>query len=545
MCKSVLSVARIKFENLSAMSAWMLVAICAGVQACDYAEPVERVELGVTVGDPLANCSAQTPAGCLTKRTPGKAQDGFTYVDTAIDHSRSLPEKSYLIDSFGNLVHTWDIGFGGKVLPNGHVLGGLSYPDHQGQFVTNYDCLFELDWDSNVVWPPNGATVLGANGGRFCDPEGQVIGLGTDALGRPVNQQHHDLQREGNPVGYYSPSQSAEIGGGKTLILAQDLPPLSETTHISNFPLYSDKIVEVDVDSAGTHVVWEWRAHEHFEASGGDLGYGFDAVAKQAIRPIQVGFGTPTLAGRTDWLHLNDANYLGPNRWCLSPELPSCDQRFHPDNVITNSREANFIAIIARHDGPQGAWRSGDIVWRLGPTYNYGPGKVDQIVGPHHAHMIPFPLNGAGNILMVDNGGTLPFGGGFGADANGNPAHPNKFRSYSRVIEVDPITLEVVWSYEQPDPNTVPPGENFAPFRSDLASSAQRLVNGNTLITEALSGRIFEVTQAGELVWEWVSPFGPNAPYGDPSQGVFRPGNLVYRAYRIPRSWVAQHLGDD
>lgn len=530
---------------LIASPAWMLVAAGATTQACNYAEPVGSAELEVTVGDPLANCTAETPAGCLTKRVPGKTDDDFTYVDTAIDHSHGLPEKSYLIDSHGNLVHTWDIGFGGKVLPGGHVLGGLSFPDHQGQFVLNFDCLFELDWDGNVVWPPNGATVVGSNGGKFCDPNGQLIRIGTDASGRPVTQQHHDLQRAGNPVGYYAPSQAAETGGGRTMILAQDLPPLEATSHISDFPLYSDKIVEFEVDSQGTNVTWEWHAHDHFEASGGDLGYGFDPIAKAAIKTIQVGFGNPALGNRTDWLHVNDANYLGPNRWCRSPELASCDQRFHPDNIIFASREANFLAIIARHDGPQGAWRSGDIVWRLGPTFAYGAGKIDQIIGPHHAHMIPFPLQGAGNILLVDNGGTAPFGGGYGPDANGQPAHSNKFRPYSRVIELDPVTLEVVWSYERPDPNTVVPGENFAPFRSDLASSAQRLVNGNTLITEALSGRIFEVTRAGELVWEWVNPFGPSAPYGDPSQGIRKPANLVYRAYRIPRSWVSPHLGDE
>ena len=153
--------------------------------------------------------------------------------------------------------------------------------------------------------------------------------------------------------------------------------------------------------------------------------------------------------------------------------------------------------------------------------------------------MIPFPLHGAGNIMLVDNGGELPFGAGYGPDAAGNPAHPNQFRPYSRVIEFDPITLDIVWHYERPDPNTVPPGENFAPFRSDLASGAQRLVNKNTLITEALSGRIFEVTEEGELVWEWVSPFGPSAPYGDPSQGIRRPGNLTFRGYRIPQQWLA------
>lgn len=530
--------------NRSSCVSAALLTMLLGCGARDDEQGIGTSRTAVIAADLLADCSVETPTGCVTKRNSRKMAPGYTYVDTAIDHSRGLPNKGYLIDSLGKLVHTWDIGFGGKVLPNGHVLGGLPFSDKEGKFVVNLDCLIELDWDNNVVWPPNAVTVLGSNGGRFCDPKSQVVDLNSDSLGRPVTWQHHDVQREGNPVGYYAPFQQPKVGGGKTLILALDLPPFEETSHISDFPLYSDKIVEVDVDSEGTHVLWEWHAHQHFEANGGDLGYGFDAIAKQAIRTLRGGFGNPELGDRTDWLHINSAAHLGPNRWCPSPKLASCDRRFHPDNVIFGSREANFIAIIARHDDPHGAWASGDIVWRVGPTFDYGPGKVDQIIGPHHAHLIPFPLQGHGNIMVIDNGGTLPFGGGWGADAEGQPAHPNKFRPYSRVIEFDPITLEVVWLYERPEPTAVPPGENFAPFRSDLASSAQRLVNGNTLITEALSGRVFEVTQNQELVWEFVSPFGPLPPYGDPSQGVLAPANLVYRAYRIPRQWVARHLND-
>lgn len=490
----------------------------------------------------LEACSVDNPPGCLTKYTPGKMAPGYTYIDTAIDQSRALPNKGYLIDALGNLVHTWDVGFGGKVLPNGHVLAGLPYPDAEGHFVVNLDCLVELDWDNNVVWPPNADTVIGSSGGRFCDPNGQVIGLSTDEQSRPVTWQHHDVQREGNPVGYYAPSQRPKVGGGKTLILALDLPPFEATSHISDFPLYSEQIVEVEVDEAGTTVLFEWHAHDHFEANGGDLGYGFDAVAKQAIKTVRAGLSNPEIGDRTDWLHINNTAHVGPNRFCRSVQDPNCDLRFDPDNIIFNSREANFMAIIARHDHPQGVWSSGDIVWRVGPDFGYGVGKVDQLIGPHHAHVIPAPLPGAGNILVFDNGGTPPFGGGWGADENGNPTHLNKFRPYSRVLEFDPITLDVVWNYERPDSNAVLPDENFAPFRSDLASSAQRLVNGNTLITEAISGRVFEVTRDGELVWEFVSPFGPLAPYGDPSQGVFAPGNLVYRAYRVPEQWVAPHI---
>jgi hypothetical protein len=35
----------------------------------------------------------------------------------------------------------------------------------------------------------------------------------------------------------------------------------------------------------------------------------------------------------------------------------------------------------------------------------------------------------------------------------------------------------------------------------------QRLSNGNTVICDSWSGRIFEVNREGELVWEYISPF--------------------------------------
>jgi hypothetical protein len=86
----------------------------------------------------------------------------------------------------------------------------------------------------------------------------------------------------------------------------------------------------------------------------------------------------------------------------------------------------------------------------------------------------------------------------------------------SRVIEVDPATGNIGWSYE-----TRPPWAFFSSFISD----AQRLPNGNTLICEGQTGRLFEVTYDGEIVWEYVNPFfGENERYGRV--------NLVFRAYR-------------
>lgn len=87
---------------------------------------------------------------------------------------------------------------------------------------------------------------------------------------------------------------------------------------------------------------------------------------------------------------------------------------------------------------------------------------------------------------------------------------------YSRVIELDPRTLRSVWEYR---------GKPRYTFFSPHISGAQRLWSGNTLICEGQWGRLFEVTPAGDIVWEYVSPFmGPDRN-GDLS-------NEVFRAYR-------------
>lgn len=59
-------------------------------------------------------------------------------------------------------------------------------------------------------------------------------------------------------------------------------------------------------------------------------------------------------------------------------------------------------------------------------------------------------------------------------------------RDFSRVIEFNPVTLEIVWEYTYS--GKVFPSEN--PFYSAYISSAQRLPNGNTLITEGAWSRV-------------------------------------------------------
>ena len=49
-------------------------------------------------------------------------------------------------------------------------------------------------------------------------------------------------------------------------------------------------------------------------------------------------------------------------------------------------------------------------------------------------------------------------------------------------------------------------GSADAPFFSETCGTAQRMENGNTLVTESDRGRVFEVTPGREIVWEFHSP---------------------------------------
>ena len=97
------------------------------------------------------------------------------------------------------------------------------------------------------------------------------------------------------------------------------------------------------------------------------------------------------------------------------------------------------------------------------------------------------------------------------------------------MLEINPVTLEILWQYTPQTAGFAAPFQSHY-FYSPLVSSAQRLANGNTLITEGCSGRIIEVTADKEIVWEYINP------YFDQQNGL----NLIYRAYRYPYSYVPQ-----
>ena len=415
---------------------------------------------------PVTWAQSVYPTG-TTIYAPDRAWNGYTVL------SPLATPAVVVIDMNGNVVKQWEgynnsAGGPARVFPGGIVVAASGgRPPHQESLE-----LIQRDFEGKVVW-------------QFSKNEQIKTREGTTIWSA---RQHHDWQRESHPAGYYSPESPPTVEGGNTLILthADRMQP-----KVADVLLEDDRLIEV---SWNGETVWEWLASDHID----ELGFAPDA--RKAIKAAR---SFNKARGSFDWLHINSATYVGPNRW-----FDQGDRRFAPTNVIISSREASLLAIVGR---------DGSIVWRLGPDFSQSSElrAIRQMIGQHHAHVIPKGLPGAGNLLVFDNGGSSGYGFANPIAPDGTGAFA---RATSRVLEINPVTLELVWSYANPR------------FFSTNISSAQRLPNGNTLVTAGAGGRVFEVTREGTIVWEYMYPLfsGANA------------SNAVYRAYRVPYGWIPQ-----
>ena len=257
---------------------------------------------------------------------------------------------------------------------------------------------------------------------------------------------HHDVFRKDN---------------GNTLLICRDPVPEEWMKRVreprfQGITIYGDAIIEVDRDG---EVVWEWHGYEHL-----DLNH-YRILASPGWH------GGPFNTTVCDWMHVNTVQALPDNQW-----FDAGDERFRPDNVMISPRNLDTVYLIDRE--------TKQVVWSYEGDYFGG------LSGQHEPHMIPRGLPGAGNVLIFDNG----------ASPWKDLGHAG--RSY--VLEVNPVTKELAWVYE-----------NGEQFHATYTSSCQRLANGNTLVCESAGKRVFEVTHEGEVVWEYVegSPRSYRYPY--------------------------------
>ena len=154
------------------------------------------------------------------------------------------------------------------------------------------------------------------------------------------------------------------------------------------------------------------------------------------------------------WKEGIDLFHCNSVEWMHWPDLELKHSIYAASNILVCIRHQDTVAIID--------WDKKELVWA------WGQGQVS---GPHDATMLA-----GGNILLFDNG---------------------LGRGWSRVIELNPLTKEIVWQYRAPNPTDM---------YTVTRGASQRLPNGNTLIANSEKGQAFEVTPEGRIVWEFLSP---------------------------------------
>ena len=299
----------------------------------------------------------------------------------------------------------------------------------------------------------------------------------------------------------------------------------SEQSFLSRFPFKGGVVLEADWNGK---VLWEVRHPDHHHhgillRNGNVLLHCMGEVPEEIARRVKGGMAEGNMqsgqyasrpVSEADKMYsdyLAEVTPAGPTVWewrtweYLDPvadgiaevqaprtlwaqgnsveELPDGD-------ILASYRPTSTVIRISR--------KTGKIVWKLGPP---------TVAGQHAPTLLE-----NGNVLIFDNG----------------PHRLDDSVPYSRAIEVDPATNAIVWKYQDK------PAWNFF---SPRMGCAQRLPNGNTLITESSFGRFFEVTKEGEIVWEYVNPFFGKPFFGGPPGSE---SNQVFRAVRYSADEIAR-----
>ena len=259
----------------------------------------------------------------------------------------------------------------------------------------------------------------------------------------------------------------------------------------------------LEMDWSGS-VVWQYEdSYMHHDfcrlPNGNTLLLRWVSTPEEIAHKVQGGLPNTEREGIIWSDSLQEINPAGEKVWewlsyeHLDPEIdticPLCYRNNWPHinsftvttdgDILISCMKTNRIAVVSKD--------TGEIKWRWGGFLKLG-----------HPHDVCW--SDSENIIILSSGGHLA---GFE-------------QCNSEVLWINMGTDDMVCEYREPYGL-----QFFAPCQGGL----QRLPNGNVLVTEGDTGRIFELTDNQDIVWEFVNPFYHPSP-------IYGRNNMVFRAYR-------------
>jgi hypothetical protein len=425
---------------------------------------------------------------------------------------------TFLIDGRGETVHTWasqDAAIQVTLLDDGSILRSERIED-------------------NPVFEGGGM------GGRIRRIGADGAALWTYELSDEKNCLHHGFELL--PNGNLLCIAWERLGRDEAIALGRDPSVVTDA-------LWSDWVFELrPTPPTGGEIVWEWHAKDHliqdFDPSKPNHGSvparpeRIDINGDHRSEPPQ----TPEQLAELERLEqeMSALGYAGGNAGeedpqGAAPEELKAKEREHRDWMHTNSVDhqpstdlillsvprLNEIWILDHSTTTEeargsrgGRWKKGgDLLYRWGNPQQYGAGTAAdrQLYFQHQPEWVPPGFPGAGNVLVFNNG---------------------RERTPTEYSSVDELELP----FDQERGFVREPGKAFGPaqpswsysapadFYSHFISGCQRLPSGNTFVCSGKQGRLFEVTPAREIVWEYWNPHGGDierkAPPGEPPSPV-------------------------
>jgi hypothetical protein len=481
--------------------------------------------LAVTVSSALAVESFYGPTE-LIQYDASKAYNGYTLFTPFRQKAGEF--WTYLIDMEGFVVHSFvhpnNPGLHAMLLENGNFLRGYNPPDAAA--ADTYGVmraggaaggLQELDWNGNVLVDLPWYSENYRQHHDFHKIWNNQLGEYTYIMVAWFRKDYTDAANlgaaEANRAGYedgWSPDGVVELRADGTLVWAWTFADHQMTTNPDG-----DAAVAPWLDATGLYtntpaaignpedypekldINFDTAAH----GSGGspnprpDMNHVNSLDYNQALDQITLN------ARQHDEFYVIDhgATFVSTTDWAANIAAaagPAGDFIYRWGNPETYNQHIEYAGYRTR--GQHQMWASHDIQWIN--DYAWEPDASGQGLWPDPPASAALP--GAGNFLIFDNNTNNPTARRSGAlEINGylddtltdtgdyvNPPDAGYAGSgYSN---------QLVWAYRDLE----------GTFYSSYISGSQRLPNGNTVNMSGATGHMFEVTEDGEVVWEYINP---------------------------------------
>ena len=369
--------------------------------------------------------------------------------------------ETMLMDNDYNVIHEWSHDFAPASMPYLLQDGSIIYP-----YLVEYPTMTaggvgggiqKVSWEGTIDWDYT-----------FADS---------------IYQHHHDVEPLPN-------GNILVVVWEKKMIADAYAMGRSDIDQWSTSEMWSTAILELNPVTGS--IDWEWHLWDHLiQDVSPEFGAFYGNISDHPeLFDINCGSVGNNAGGpqdpNGDWIHINSIDY--------NPDL---------DQIAISSRLQGEVYIIdhsttteeaASHIGGNSG-KGGDILYRWGNPQNYGRGDTsDQILNSQHSiNWIPSGYPGEGNFIVFNNFHSF--------DIN-NPSD-----TYSSVIEFSP-PIDENGNYHIV--NNAPFGPEDSLWESyfypaiPMQGGSFRLPNGNTLVTLSILGKIVEINNSGDNIWDYT-----------------------------------------